>query len=59
MKQNLNLKQAEIMLEYLKNSIGKDISNFEILCGLILCFSFNYLEMIVTEFKRQQVDLNK
>ena len=52
MKTDLSLKQAEAMLNYLKNSSGKPDTNFEILCGLILCFSMQYLEMIVAELKR-------
>jgi len=59
MKTDLSLKQAEAMLNYLKNSSGKPDTNFEILCGLILCFSMQYLEMTIAEMKRQKVNLDK
>lgn len=52
MKENLSLKQAETLLSYLQSSSGKEVSNFEVLCGLILCFSVQYLEMIIAEMKR-------
>lgn len=53
MKDNLNLQQAETLLGYLKNSSGKETSNFEVLCGLVLCFCIQYLEMIVNELKKK------
>lgn len=59
MKQDLNLKQAEALLAYLQNSSGKQETNFEVLCGLILCFSVQYLEMTIAEMKRQKVNLDK
>ena len=46
MNTNLNEEQANILLNYLKNSSGQETSNFEILCGLVLCFCYNYLELI-------------
>jgi hypothetical protein len=49
MNKELGKDQAKLMLDYLKNSSGKETSNFEILCGLALCFAHAYLTIIVNE----------
>ncbi len=56
MNADLSLKQAIALLDYLKNSSGADrnLSNVELLSGLILLFCRMYLELIITEMEKKK-----
>lgn len=50
----LSLKQAKALQDYLKNSSGLEITNVELLAGLTIYFIGMYLELIVDGLEKQQ-----
>lgn len=54
MDRELNIQQAIRLLDYLINSTGKEMKNVEVLSGLILCFCYMYLEMVIGEMEKKK-----